>query len=335
MRMPTDKYNKAYIIAAKDDLSGTTEARALKSASADEVARFFYEEIICRYGIPESITTDNGSEFKAAFNKMCRQYGLPQIRISPYNSQANGVVERGHFVLREAIVRACEGDLKEWSLALPAALFADRITVKSTTGYSPYQLLYGTDPILPLDLFESTFLAGQFHANMTEEDQLAQRIRQLRKLPEEMFHASELLKKARFKSKVHFEKRFHHRVRTPRFRQGQLVLVRNTAIEKSLQQKQFPRYLGPYQVIRKNQGGAYHLAEIHGAPLSEAVAAFRLTPYIHRNHWFMRSDSRLEETSDESYDSESPDTEGSQARSSATPLHKLSDDILDDIDESA
>jgi len=157
---------------------------------------FLWEQIYCRYGAPEVIVTDNGSEFKAAFMGLTEQLHIPQVTISPYNLQANGVVERGHFILREAIVKACQGDLWLWSEYLAAAVFADRITVKRATGFSPYYLLHGTHPLLPLDLMETTFLVCSFHAHMTEEDLLAARIRQLQKLPEDTLEAAEILNKA-------------------------------------------------------------------------------------------------------------------------------------------
>ena len=99
MRMPEDKYHKRYIIVAKDDLSGVTEARALASGIAQEVSNFLWEQIYCQYGAPEVIVTDNGSEFKAAFMDLTEQLHILQVTISPYSSQANGVVERGHFIL--------------------------------------------------------------------------------------------------------------------------------------------------------------------------------------------------------------------------------------------
>jgi hypothetical protein len=55
--------------------------------------------------------------------------GIPQVTISPYNKHANGVVERGHFIPREAIVKMCEKDanrqIKNWHKHVEAAVFAD------------------------------------------------------------------------------------------------------------------------------------------------------------------------------------------------------------------
>ena len=305
MRMPIDKYGNMHIICAKDDLTGTVEARALKANTAQAARDFLWEQIYCRYGAPESVTTDNGSEFQAAFKAITDQLRIPAISISKYNSQGNGVVERGHAILRESIVKSCKGNLRAWSDRLPEAVFADRVTVKRVTGYSPYQLLHGCNPLLPLDLMESTFLVSKFHSNMSEVDLLAARIQQLQKLPEDINRAASILKQARFRSKTQFERRFHHKIRMDRFEVGDKVLLRNTPIEKSLQRKQFPRYLGPYQVVRKNRGGAYVLAELDGAILAEPYGAFRLMPYIHRDHWFMKSIERQYE-SDSGTDSDPP-----------------------------
>jgi len=299
MRMPIDRHQKSYIIAAKDNLTGVVEARALTAANSTKVRKFLWEQIYCRYAAPEHITTDNRSDFKAAFKEITTQLRIPQITISPYNSQANGVVERGHYILREAIVKACHGNLRRWSERVPEAVFADRITVKRSTGFSPYELLHGCEPLLPLDLMEMTFLVEDFRIGMTESELLAARIRQLQKLPADIRKAATLLKQARFRSKAQFEKKYHHRIRPDNFQPGDMVLVRNSPIEKSLKRKQFPRYLGPYQVVRRNMGGAFILAELDGAKRSNPIAAFRLTPYIKRDHWFMKSYERIAESEEE------------------------------------
>lgn len=55
--------------------------------------------------------------------------------------------------------------------------------------------------------------------------------------------------------------------------------MHNTAIEKSLNRKMRPRYLGPLVIISRNRGGAYILAELNGAVFDQPVAQFRVIPY--------------------------------------------------------
>ena len=88
------------------------------------------EDLIFHYGFINQIVIDNSPEFQGELVKLLEHYDLPHIPISPYNSQANGVVEQGHFAIREAIVKACQGKIQDWPGKLKAALFADNITVR-------------------------------------------------------------------------------------------------------------------------------------------------------------------------------------------------------------
>ncbi|KAG6859959.1 hypothetical protein C0991_012384, partial [Blastosporella zonata] len=64
------------------------------------------------------------------------------------------------------------------------------------------------------------------------------------------------------------------------FEKGALVLIRNTKIEKSLNRKMRPRYLGPVIVVARNRGGAYILCELDGTVFHRPLAAFQIIPYL-------------------------------------------------------
>ena len=281
MEMPREKGFK-YIIAARDDLSRASEGRALKHKKAKSVAAFFFEQVLCRYGAVGEVVTDNGTEFKEAFERLMKRYGLPQIKISAYNSKANGVVERGHFIIRESIIKSCEGSVDKWPDYVHHAFFTDRITISQSTGFSPYYLLHGVEPVLPFDLAEMTLLVEGFHTGMSTADLLALRINQLKKRPSDLQRAAAALTRARLKSKEAFERRYEHCMHSEVYDPGDLVLVHNKAIEMSADRKHKPRYLGPYQVIRKTKGGSYVVAELDGAIWRQGIAAYRLLPYVSR-----------------------------------------------------
>ena len=145
-----------YIIAARDDLTYVAEGRALRRADSKSTAKFFWEEIICRYGHIAEVVTDNGSEVKGAFERLLHRYGIPQIKISPYNKHANRLVEQGHFTIRESILKDYAENIQVWLKQVHLVFFADRVTTRRVTGFSPYYLLHGTHPVLPFDLIGSS-----------------------------------------------------------------------------------------------------------------------------------------------------------------------------------
>jgi hypothetical protein len=295
MFMPLGKNKKKYIVAARDDLSRAAEGRALASNTAEAISQFFWEQIYCRYGAIGQIVTDNGSEFKGAFKLLHERMKVPQILISSYNSKANGVVERGHFNIRESILKSCDTNIFQWPDKVAPAFFADRVTVSQTTGWSPYYLLHGVHPVLPLDLFEHTFLVTGFRDGLSSSDLLALRIRQLEKREEDLSTAARKLEESRFRSKEQFERRYQKRLTRNIYQKGDLVLERNNTIETWHNRKYFPRYLGPFVVDRRTKGGSYVLRELNGTVWRKGTAAFRLLPFIDRDHPIIKELADMED----------------------------------------
>jgi len=282
MDMTESVQGHKFIVCARDDLSRATECRALFKNDSVSLMKFFWEQIYCRYGAIAQVVTDNGSEVKGAFAELLRRLNIPQVRISPYNKQANGVVERGHFIIREAIMKSVS-HRKDWPTKVQLAAFADRVSVSKVTGYSAYYLLHGVHPVLPFDLTDATFLVNGFTSGMSSTELLVLRMRQLERRKEDLANAAKALKSARFKSKEEFEWKYRKRMRREHYKPGELVLLRNSSEETKLNRKTKPRYLGPYEVVRRTQGGSYVLQELDGAVLIEGAAAFRLLPYTSRH----------------------------------------------------
>src|SRR5882724_2194063 len=88
--------------------------------------------------------------------------------------------------------------------------------------------------------------------------------------------------KARKQSAVKFVKFFSSTIQDYDFQVGSLVLVRNSHIEKELNHKTKPHFLGPMVVVHWTKGGAYILAELNGAVSRLQYAAFRIIPYLAR-----------------------------------------------------
>ncbi|KIK50752.1 hypothetical protein GYMLUDRAFT_182320 [Collybiopsis luxurians FD-317 M1] len=154
----------------------------------------------------------------------------------------------GHFILRESLIKACEDQIQDWPLKLPEAVFADRVTISKVTGFSPYQLLHATKPLMPFDLFKATFLIEGFYSGMTTTELLSKRIRQIEKHTSDIEKAAEILRKSRFKSKIQFERRFQKRLIKSEYKKGEYVLVRNARHDQEIGGKERSQYWGPFVV---------------------------------------------------------------------------------------
>src|SRR5258708_4445240 len=146
VHMPMGQGGQKYVMDLVDNLTGWVEARALQKLKADKIADFLFD-VMCQFGCVFQLTCDNGMEFKGAMEELMRKYKVPVVRISPYNSQANGKIERTQRTYLEAIWKVIQGDTGQWLLWLGYSLWGQRTTVKKNMGYAPYYLLYWQHPL--------------------------------------------------------------------------------------------------------------------------------------------------------------------------------------------
>jgi len=118
MLMPT--VNKfCYLIQAHCALSSWPEWRPLWKENEKTLGDFIFKDILCRWGGVAEIVTDNGPAFVAVAGYLSKKYGIHHIKISPYNSQANSVVEWKHFDICESLMKPCNNKHSKWVCMAP------------------------------------------------------------------------------------------------------------------------------------------------------------------------------------------------------------------------
>ena len=129
----------------------------MRYVEAEQVA----EELVtlsARVGIPEEILTDQGTNFTSRLLKeLYRLLHIRHIRTSPYHPQTDGLVQRFNKTLKTMLRKTAVEEGKDWDRVLSYVLFAYREVPQSSTGFSPFELLYGRALRGPLDVLKETW----------------------------------------------------------------------------------------------------------------------------------------------------------------------------------
>lgn len=125
---------KCYILTAVDYLSRWAEAKAVKQVTAKEVAKFIYEDVCCRHGVPLEILSGRGQGFRSELmDYLCAKLKIRHNYATSYYPQCNGVNERFNGELVCMLTKVTSHHGKNSDLELPCALWAYRTAVKTGT----------------------------------------------------------------------------------------------------------------------------------------------------------------------------------------------------------
>ncbi len=139
-----------YILGIQCNFSGYCVAVPIKNKEHETVVKGFLDHWVYRFGPPVALVSDN-EWTSQAFDTLCRSFQIEQRRTPFYNPRSNAQIERTFGTLKR-LLRATTRGLNQgaWGDWLPPTVFSLNITVSKTTGISPYQLVHGTDPPIPL-----------------------------------------------------------------------------------------------------------------------------------------------------------------------------------------
>ena len=238
--LKTTKHGNRYILSIIDYYTKYAEAEPLPDQQAETVVRKL-ETIFARHGMPSIIITDQGSNFEShLFSSMCNLFGIERRRTTPYHPQTDGLCERFNSILKLLLRMRVNSEKDDWDDQLPSVLLSYRISKQETTGVSPFELMYGREANLPVDV--------QGEGGEVERKPVGGPAQYLNELKERHEHLKNLVEnrvqKAQEKQKKNYDSR--HRVeKYSDFVIGELVLLKNHRA-RGLDSK----YVGPYRVVR-------------------------------------------------------------------------------------
>jgi transposase InsO family protein len=145
------------------------EAKPLATITSVTFQKFFWQNIVCCFGVPKAITVDNGTQFDAeAFKEFCDQIGTKIHFASVRHSESNGLVERANGIIMTGIMKLIFNQPRgKWPDELIKVVWSHNTIVSRSTGFTPFKLLFGDEVIAPEEA-----KAGSIRTSASAEDEV-------------------------------------------------------------------------------------------------------------------------------------------------------------------
>ncbi|GKA52720.1 reverse transcriptase domain-containing protein [Tanacetum coccineum] len=198
------------------------EEKVVATINGSQVTKFVWDNIVCRFGLPGEIVSDNGKQFSDnPFKDWCEKLNITQRFASVKHLQSNGLVERANRSLGEGIKARLGERNKNWIEELSHVLWAHRTMIKSSHGDTPFSLTYEIEAVIPTEVRMPTYRTAVADAVHNDEE-----LRLNLDLLEER-RKQAAIREA--KAKLKMTKYYNDRVRGVTFRPGDFVYRSNDA----------------------------------------------------------------------------------------------------------
>ena len=151
LSLEPSKGNIENVLVITDHFTRYALAYPSKTQTAQATARILWDNFICHYGFPEKFISDQGRNFESDLIKeLCKIAGVKKLHTTPYHPQGNGQCERFNSTLCNMLGKLSEEKKSDWKSYLGCMTHAYNCTKHASTTYSPYFLMFGRHPRLPI-----------------------------------------------------------------------------------------------------------------------------------------------------------------------------------------
>ena len=234
-----------YILVCICHFTSWVEAMPLRGITSEGVINAFFHLIISRHGCPESVLSDQGTQFTAGvFKSLCKHFNIAQLTTTAYHQQANGKTERFIKFMTDTIATAVKTDHSNWDELLDGCLLTYRVSLNRTLEDNPFFLIYGRDPILPQDMF---LPISRDHFRSIPATEIAEYKKGLLRVLQEAYAK---LNDHKEKERACYKRYYDRTHKTRVFQVDEQVMIYSPKTKKGLTAKLLPKWTGPYKVTR-------------------------------------------------------------------------------------
>ena len=293
LSLEPSKGNIENVLVITDHFTRYALAYPSKTQTAQVTARILWDNFICHYGFPEKFISDQGRNFESDLIKeLCKIAGVKKIHTTPYHPQGNGQCERFNSTLCNMLGTLSEEEKSDWKSHLGCMTHAYNCTKHASTTYSPYYLMFGRHPRLPIDV--------EFGLNKPNCSDNSSKSRYIQKLRRRINYAFQKASKYSDQQAGKYKHSYDKSVKGPQLHVHDLVLVKIVAHKgrHKLQDRWEPE---EYVVIEQPIAGTpvYKVKPVNGDNVRTLHRNLLLLLGVKLEPDYESNDSILEEDSDE------------------------------------
>ena len=267
--LPATTRGHKYILVVTDLFSKWVEAFPLVKTDSLTLAKVLVEEVVCRYGVPQYLHSDQGTNLVSdVIQSLCILLGIQRTQTTAYHPQGNGQVERFNRTLEAMLSKVVTENQKDWDDHLQSVLFAYRTAIHESTGYTPFLVMFGHSPSLPVDVMQ-----GRVQHLKKKLPQYVQNVQ--RSLKDTFSSVRQHLDAAHQRQKLSADR---SSTGESTFQVGDIVWLYIPAVKTGLSRKLSSLWRGPYTILDKVTAVNYKI-QLIGGTKCQTVHSNRLKLY--------------------------------------------------------
>ena len=242
--LPLTQSSNKYLLIITDHFTNYIEAFPVDEITSKVTAKILFNNIFCKYGSPEKIISDRGTHFTAnVIVDLCQMMKTQKEYSSSYHPQTNGKVERFNRTILSMLAKYCGEYNDRWDVFINQLVFAYNTSKNSSTGESPYCMLFGREAKTPMDVITQS---NNITIDITDEYVI--------NLKENL---AKIWKIANINREVHcsYNIKYHNENKTrkekiTKYKVGMKVLIFFPQIPIDKNRKFYSKWKGPYEIIK-------------------------------------------------------------------------------------